>query len=248
MHIDLWKPNNYIVLKISLILPVYNPADGWADVVLGKSSELRALYPDIKFETIVVNDGSVNSNFADGKSKLRDDTVNLIEYSPNKGKGEALRSGVVASSGDLVIYTDIDFPYTIDSMSDVIRSLRDDGQNVVIGIKDRSYYDHVPPLRRVISRAFRFFVRRLLHIPTDDTQCGLKGFDQKGKELFLRTTINRYLFDLEFIFLAAHDKTIKLKTQEIKLRQDVKFRKMNLAIIGREAWNFLKILIRSYVG
>jgi len=235
-------------LTISLILPVYNPAEGWADVVLAKSKELKVLYPDIDFEIIVVNDGSVNANFTNGKSKLQSSPVGLIEYTPNKGKGEALRTGVRASSGNLIIYTDIDFPYTIDSMSSIIRSLRDEKQSVVIGIKDQSYYDHVPPLRRFISKVFRFFVRLLLRIPTDDTQCGLKGFDQAGKTVFLRTTIDRYLFDLEFIFLASRDSSISIKTQEIKLRDDVQFRKMNLGIIRNEAWNFLKILLRSYTS
>ena len=235
-------------MTISLILPVYNPAEGWADMVLAKSKELKALYPDIDFETIVVNDGSINTNYANGKNKFQSASVKLIEYIPNKGKGEALRSGVRASSGDLIIYTDIDFPYTLDSMSAIIRALCDDKQNVVIGVKDQSYYDHVPPLRRFISKIFRFFVRLLLQIPTDDTQCGLKGFDQMGKAVFLRTTIDRYLFDLEFIFLAARESSIRIKTQEIKLRDDVQFRKMNFGIIRNEAWNFLKILLRSYTN
>ena len=235
-------------MTISLILPVYNPAEDWADMVLAKSKELKALYPDIDFETIVVNDGSINANYSNGKSRIRSASVKLIEYSPNKGKGEALRSGVKASSGNFIIYTDIDFPYTIDSVSGIIRALRDEKKNVVIVVKDQSYYDHVPPLRRFISKIFRFFVRLFLRIPTDDTQCGLKGFDQKGKAVFLRTTIDRYLFDLEFIFLASRDSSISIKTQVIKLRDDVQFRKMNFGIIRNEAWNFLKILIRSYTG
>jgi glycosyltransferase involved in cell wall biosynthesis len=215
-------------------------------MVLAKSKELNALYPDIDFETIVVNDGSINRNYTNGESRIRSASIKLVEYTLNKGKGEALRVGVRASSGNLIIYTDIDFPYTIDSMSGIIRALRDGKQNVVIGVKDRSYYDHVPPLRRFISKVFRFFVRLLLQIPTDDTQCGLKGFDQKGKAVFLSTTIDRYLFDLEFIFLASRDSSISIKTQEIMLREDVQFRKMNFGIIRNEALNFLKILIRSY--
>jgi glycosyltransferase involved in cell wall biosynthesis len=235
-------------LTISIILPVYNPADGWADIVLAKSNELKALYPDMDFEIIVVNDGSVSPSFINGKSKLQSGHVKLIEYSPNKGKGEALRTGVRASSGDLIVYTDIDFPYTIESLSCIIDMLKREAKNVVIGIKDASYYEHVPPFRKFISKLFRSFIRILFRIPTDDTQCGLKGFDQKGKSIFLKTTIDRYLFDLEFVFLASRDKNISIKTQEIKLRDDVQFRKMNFGIIRNEAWNFLKILMRSYVG
>ena len=232
-------------MKLSLILPVYNPARGWADIVLTKSSELINLYPQLSFETIVVNDGSTTENFLYDKTTLAKSSIKLLEYMPNKGKGEALRTGVRASSGDLIVYTDIDFPYTIDSVCSVIEELLTQRHDVVLGIKDQTYYDHVPAVRHFISRLFRFFVRLLLRIPTDDTQCGLKGFNQKGKVVFLNTTITRYLFDLEFVFLAARDSSIKIKIQEIKLRPDVQFRKMNLAILKNETWNFLKILMYS---
>ena len=234
-------------MKISLILPVYNPSAGWADIVLAKCAELIALYPDMDFEVIIVNDGSTNSDSIKEKTKLQNSVIRLIEYTPNKGKGEALRTGVRVSTGDLVIYTDIDFPYTIESISKLIGILSNKEADVVVGIKDASYYAYVPPLRKFISRLFRSFIRLLFRIPTDDTQCGLKGFDQKGKDIFVKTTIDRYLFDLEFVFLASRDKSIIIKTQEIKLREDVQFRKMNFGIIKNESWNFMKILIRSYI-
>jgi glycosyltransferase involved in cell wall biosynthesis len=232
-------------LKLSLILPVYNPADGWADIVISKTKELITLHPGIDFEFIVVNDGSVSKTYADATYKFADDLIKLIEYQPNRGKGEALRTGVRASSGEIIVYTDIDFPYTIESVSEVINILSHKDANVVIGVKDSSYYTQVPPIRRFISRVFRFFVRLFLRIPTDDTQCGLKGFDQKGKEIFLKTAIDRYLFDLEFVFLVSRDRTIRLKMQEIQLREDVQFRKMNFGIIVDELGNFFKVFIKA---
>jgi glycosyltransferase involved in cell wall biosynthesis len=193
----------------------------------------------------VVNDGSVSKTYADATYKFADDLIKLIEYQPNRGKGEALRTGVRASSGEIIVYTDIDFPYTIESVSEVINILSHKDANVVIGVKDSSYYTQVPPIRRFISRVFRFFVRLFLRIPTDDTQCGLKGFDQKGKEIFLKTAIDRYLFDLEFVFLVSRDRTIRLKMQEIQLREDVQFRKMNFGIIVDELGNFFKVFIKA---
>jgi glycosyltransferase involved in cell wall biosynthesis len=236
------------ILKLSLILPVYNPSDGWADIVLAKTRELAELYPDIDLEALVVNDGSTNSDFIDGKSKIQASNVKLIEYSPNKGKGAALRTGVRESTGDIVIYTDIDFPYTIESISGLINILNSKEADIVIGVKDKSYYAHVPWLRKIISILFRSFIRMLFRIPTDDTQCGLKGFDSIGKDIFLKTTINRYLFDLEFISLASRDKKVNIKTQEIKLREDVLFRKVNFGIMRNELGNFLKILMYTYTA
>ena len=232
-------------MKISLILPVYNPAEGWADVVVSKTDELIRQYPDLTFEVIVVNDGSSPDLFREGSHSFNKSYINVLGYKPNRGKGHALRNGVSASTGDIVVYTDIDFPYTIESVSGIIDILKAGQADIVIGIKDRSYYDQVPPLRRFISKVFRFFVRLFLRIPTDDTQCGLKGFNKKGKEIFLKTTIDRYLFDLEFVFLGSRDQSVKIKIQEIKLRGDVQFRKMNFGIIRTEVWNFLKILMYS---
>ena len=232
--------------SISIILPVYNPSADWAHIVIAKCAELKARYPQDVFEIIVVNDGSTNDHFRSGKVKLSKTEIMLIEYAFNKGKGQALRTGVGASTGDLFVYTDIDFPYTIESVSRVIDRLRSERTNVVIGIKDRAYYEHVPTIRRYISVLFRTMVKTLIRIPTDDTQCGLKGFDQKGKDVFMQTTIDRYLFDLEFVFLAARHKRLQIKTQEIQLRDDVYFRKMNFGILRNEFWNFLKILMKSY--
>lgn len=215
-------------------------------MVLARIAEIRLKMPGHEFEVIVVNDGSTNAACQNEKQKISESNVRLIEYTPNKGKGEALRTGVKAASGDLIVYTDIDFPYTIDSVRSIIDKLMNERKNVVIGIKDASYYEHVPPFRKFISKLFRSFIRMLFRIPTDDTQCGLKGFDRRGKEVFLKTTINRYLFDLEFVFLASRDKNISIATHEIKLREDVEFRKMNFGILRNESWNFLKILLRTY--
>ena len=232
-------------MKISLILPVYNPAEGWADIVLNKTDELIRLYPDLEFEVIVVDDGSSPDIFREGFHSFNKSYINILGYKLNRGKGHALRTGVSASTGDIVVYTDIDFPYTIQSVSGVIDVLRIGEADIVIGIKDQTYYDQVPPLRRFISKIFRFFIRLFLRIPTDDTQCGLKGFNKKGREIFLKTTIDRYLFDLEFVFLSSRERTVKFKIQKIQLRPDVYFRKMNFGIIKSELWNFFKILMYS---
>lgn len=231
-------------MKISLILPVYNPAEGWADNVLAKVNELKGHYRAVDFETIVVNDGSESQSYNTGKEILSNSNIKLIEYNTNKGKGEALRTGVRATKGELVVYTDIDFPYTVESIAKVIDTLKAGETDVVVGVKDGVYYQQVPAVRRFISKLFRFFVRLLLRIPTDDTQCGLKGFNEKGKTIFLQTTIERYLFDLEFIFLASRKAGVAIKIQPVSLRPDVQFREMNFGILRSEAINFFKILIR----
>ena len=114
---------------------------------------------------------------------------------------------------------------------------------VAIGIRSEEYYTHLPKARVRISKLLRWFIKKFLRIPTDDTQCGLKGFNKKGKEVFLQTTINRYLFDLEFIFLAARN-NLSIQTVEVQLRPEVTLSKMNWKILIQEFGNFLKIFVK----
>ena len=233
-------------MKISVIIPVYNPSQDWADIVLTETANLIKLMPHDQLEFIMVNDGSANDAYQHEKQQIADSIVRLIEYSPNRGKGEALRTGVSASSGELVIYTDVDFPYSADSMLKVINTLKSGAKDVVIGIKDSTYYDHVPPFRRFVSKLLRLFVRIFFRIPTDDFMCGLKGFNQKGKPVFLHTAIDRYLFDLEFMFLLSRHADITTTTLEIRLKDNIEFRQMNPKIIRTELTDLFRILIGTY--
>ena len=87
-------------------------------------------------------------------------------------------------------------------------------------------------------------IRRFLRIPTDDTQCGLKGFNAKGKEVFLQTSIDRYLFDLEFVFLSARKK-LTLKKVVVELRPGIELSYMRWGVLMQEFGNFLKIFAKT---
>ena len=196
-------------------------------------------------QLIIVNDGSLNLTQQAFIAVFNSfGNITCITYNENKGKGYALREGVKAATGELIIYTDIDFPYTQESFLKLYSSLKNKEADVAIGIRGEEYYAHLPKARVRISKLLRWFIKKFLRIPTDDTQCGLKGFNQKGKEVFLQTTINRYLFDLEFIFLSARKK-LAIKTIEVELRPEIVLSKMNWKILVQEFGNFLKIFVKS---
>lgn len=230
-------------MSLSIILPCYNPIDNWVENVVAKFNQVEAEIKDVQL--ILVNDGS--GNFAEQAFIAAFNAfgnITCITYNENKGKGYALRQGVKAATGELIIYTDIDFPYTHESFLKVYSELKNNGVDVAVGIRSEDYYKHLPQARVRISKLLRWFIKKFLRIPTDDTQCGLKGFNQKGKEVFLQTTINRYLFDLEFIFLSARKK-LAVKTVEVELRPEIVLSKMNWKILVQEFGNFLKIFVKS---
>jgi glycosyltransferase involved in cell wall biosynthesis len=232
--------------SLDIILPAYNPLPGWEEVVIGRFQSLVKALPEVKIRLFIVNDGS--SRLAENES-LRIllhviPDLQWISYAENRGKGYALRQGVKKSSADYVIYTDIDWPYTEESMIGVVRTLISAG-DAVIGKRDENYYTYLPPARRRISRLLRSFNAKLLRLKVDDTQAGLKGFRKNVKDIFLSTTIDRYLFDLEFIYLISAKKEIKVVGCPIALRPGITFSKMNRKILFQEARNFLKIWMRS---
>ena len=237
-----YMPSNSIPL--SVILPCFNPRPDWFEIVMQDFLILED--EQKKVELIIVNDGS-SKNFTEAEVIsffLKQPAIKIISYSENKGKGYALREGVKQAQGDLIIYTDIDFPYTHDSFRKIYNPLKNEDADVAIGIRSEEYYAHLSKSRVRISKLLRWFIKKFLRIPTDDTQCGLKGMNQKGKQVFLQTTIDRYLFDLEFIFLSARQK-LSVKTVEVELRPEIQLSKMNWKILLQEFGNFLKIFAKS---
>lgn len=232
---------------LDIVLPCYNPPKGWTAGAIAASDKIAAALPHTELSIVLVNDGSEHGLTDDDLRQLQEQipSFTYIHSTPNMGKGFALRKGVEASASDFVIYTDVDFPYQEDSLLRVFEALQQANCDVVAGVRDSSYYTNVPPARRRISRLLRWMLRTFLRLQITDTQCGLKGFNRKGRELFLSTTINRFLFDLEFIFLASNDADIRLCPAEVELKPDIVFSKVNPRVLLREAFNFMRIFFRG---
>ena len=235
-----------IMEPIDIILPAFNPLPGWENTVIDRFLSLQQQLPENQLQLIIVNDGSDKLDEVIAVEKLRSKITHLqwISYRINRGKGYALREGVRASSSPFIVYTDIDWPYEEKSMTGLINVLFKNA-DVVIGIRDDQYYEHLPPARRRISRLLRRFNAALLKLKVDDTQAGLKGFRKNVKNIFLKTTINRYLFDLEFIYRLSKKKEIKIIGFPVSLRQGITFSRMNRKILFQEASNFMKIWLKG---
>jgi glycosyltransferase involved in cell wall biosynthesis len=230
-------------IQIDIVLPCYNPNQNWQESLLDAHTYLDERY---NVNYIVVNDGTENNFISNQIAQLKSNNVpiQLINYSPNQGKGYALRQGVSKATAPLILYTDIDFPFTNHSLDSIIKALLSNELDVVVGFRSQNYYQmKMSWFRRWLSKSFRFFIKHFLNMDITDTQCGLKGFNLKGKEKFLQTTINRYLFDFEFIYMVSNDNQIKMKAIEVELKENVKFSTMHPKILLQEAFNLSKILL-----
>ena len=193
----------------------------------------------------VVNDGS--------KSGIRTADIHLlsekiagftyIDSPVNQGKGGALRDAVRLTTGKWVIYTDADYPYLIENAVEMFRLLSTDAADVVVGVRDEQYYDQLPIGRKIFSLSLK--VMNYLFFPqlkVKDTQSGLKGFNQKGKEVFLKTRISAFLFDMEFLVLASKNPTIRIHWIYVQAREGIVFSTMRAKTIMTELVNFASIL------
>jgi glycosyltransferase involved in cell wall biosynthesis len=203
-----------------------------------------------KFELqfIIVNDGSRSDRLLTQIEDIKQAGIPLIfhSYEQNRGKGFALRTGVATSEATFIVYTDIDFPFTTESTLALIETLVAGNVDVVAGYRSQAYYlSKMSFFRKVLSRSFRFFLKRILRMPVSDTQCGLKCFNTIGREIFLKTTIDRYLFDFEFIFQCSRKKSILLKTVPVQLKDNVVFSNMKLKILMQESLNLIRVLFRA---
>lgn len=225
---------------VSIVLPCYNPPQHWQEHIVHFLEGFKKYCPHV--ELIVVNDGC--SSIINNDIELLYQNVpgfKWLSYAQNRGKGYAIRQGVDMAKGDIIIYTDIDFPYTLESFVKIYDALKLDQCIIAVGIKDADYYKKVPALRKLISRTLSRMIRLLIKIKITDTQCGLKGLKKEAKGLLISGTIDRYLFDLEFIY-RAEKKGLPIQAIPVGLREGVVFSKVKWRIMLEELNNFFKIL------
>ncbi len=232
-----------------IVLPMFRPPIGWDDEVYQKFSQLKDNLPH-PARLILVNDGTAKELIQQGVERLTQNIpyFTFIDSHPNRGKGFALRKGVQASNAPYILVTDIDFPFTQKSIVDIGKALTEQGADLAVGQRDDSYYQNIPPSRRRLSRALATLNKYLFRLPVRDTQCGLKGLSgQKGRGLFLQTTIDRYLFDLELIFLARRRPDIHIIPIPVTLNPGVQLSRMRANVILPEMWNLIKIMTKQWM-
>jgi glycosyltransferase involved in cell wall biosynthesis len=233
---------------LDIVLPCYNPPLGWTQQVKTTFLEIsEILASEASLTLILVNDGSKQGISDDDIAllKLEIPRFKYLSYNVNQGKGFALRTGMASAAGKFQIYTDIDFPYTVQSLLDIFKTLQTGKAAIAAGVRDANYYAHVPAIRMFISKFLRWLLKNFLRVKISDTQCGLKGFDAQGKALFLRTRIHRFLFDLEFIYLASGQSKLQLLPVLVELRPGIEFSKARMGILIGESLNFMSIFWRG---
>jgi glycosyltransferase involved in cell wall biosynthesis len=229
--------------QLSIVLPLYKPKGNWVNQFLDNVGELNAQLPDdLSVTFIVVHDGPIDTSIKSAFHRISQSVENIVftSYPANRGKGYALREGIKLAESSFVLITDFDFPYKTQNLIEIIRFL-ERGYDVVTGKRSKDYLQHMPFKRRVIFKTFVLLNRIFLDLPVHDTQSGIKGFNAKGKNMFLQTTIDRFLADTEFV-LRSHKNNLAIKIIDVEVKPKTEFSNFGAKVIKTEVRNFLNLI------
>ena len=214
--------------------------------MIEKHAELVKMLKGRSLRLIVVNDASKRGFTKDAVERLLEalpDTM-IVSYDTNKGKGAAVRAGLSHSTSSITLYTDYDFPYEADSICRMVEWL-ESGYDVVIAVRNHTYYTHLSTRRKIMSYASRILNFTLLGLTHTDAQGGLKGFNQRGKSFLASTQVNRFLFDTEFIYKASQESDVLIKDMPADLRDNVHLPNMRRGVLAEELKNLFLIAWRG---
>lgn len=190
--------------QVSVIIPAYNEERRLPATLESAYKFLTAA--GRTFEIVVVDDGSLDNTAAVVEEYARThENVRLISYSPNRGKGHAIRVGMLASKGDLLLFDDADGSSPISELTKLAAAI-DSGADLAIGSRAKPDTDRTVKAlahRKYIGNTFNMIVQFLLLPGLYDTQCGFKMFKRAvAHDLFSVAHVDGYAFDVEVLFIA----------------------------------------------
>ncbi len=205
---------------ISIVVPAFNETDRLSGSVQKILSYIGGR--KLGAELIVVDDGSSDSTAESARisaESFNGTPTHVIRYEPNRGKGFAVKTGLLEASADIALFTDADLSTPIDEMPKLIDPIASGEFDLTIGSRaiDRTLIGTRQPWRREQGgRVMNLIIRKMSGLDFSDTQCGFKAFNMlKMRRILELMTVDRFGFDVEFLFVAQYH---GLRIAEIPVR------------------------------
>lgn len=188
---------------LSVIVPAYKQEKTIKKDLENINSVLSEGLNDRDFEIICVIDGVVD-NTREEAEKVKSSRVKVVGYKTNKGKGYAVRYGIVRSSGDLVSFLDAGMDISPKGIMMLMAHMDWYNADIIVGSKRHPVSRvNYPFLRHVLSIGYHLGVKLLFGLPLSDTQSGIKIFKRSVLEKVLpRLLVKRYAMDIEMLAVA----------------------------------------------
>lgn len=229
-------------IVLSIVVPAYNEEDR-----LGSTLKRMLAYFDgqqTPYEIIVVDDGSTDGtieivrHIAERRAQVR-----LLSYASNRGKGYAVRYGMLRAHGVRVLFCDADLATPIEEIEKLSAQL-DAGFDIAIGSRDvvgSQLLKRQSFVREMGGRIFNKIVQLMAVPGIHDTQCGFKLFTRSASQtVFRRCQVDHFAFDVEMLYLAV--KVFGLKVAEVPVRWA--HQEGSKVRFVRDAWRMLKTVFR----
>ncbi|MGH7486051.1 MAG: dolichyl-phosphate beta-glucosyltransferase [bacterium] len=232
--------------SLSIVIPAYNeekrlPAT--LDAILAYLSR-QTFSP---FEVIVVDDGSRDKTVeVVERYRSTHPVVRLLQNPRNRGKGYAVRHGMLEAVNEWVLFSDADLSAPIGELDKLLSAANERKADVAIGSRalDRSLVAvHQPALREWSGRCFNWLMRVVTGLPFRDTQCGFKLYRAVAAQaIFSRQRLDGFSFDVEDLVIA---RSLGIPAVEVAVRWSNAEGTKVSALQG--LWSFLDLLkIRWY--
>ena len=205
-----------------------------------------------RVDVLVVDDGSTDrtADLVRSRPELAAGELTLLSV-PHGGKGSAVRAGMLAAHGDLIVFTDADMATPPDELAPMVSAL--DSTDAVYGsriqLDGSDMRKSQPAWRRLLGRTFHALASMWVVGPVQDTQCGFKGFRRAtAHDVFARQQITSIVFDVEIIYLVRrrHHQWAVLPIQWSDRRGSRMHPGLRLAI--QVAWDLFRIPIIHRMG
>lgn len=188
---------------LSVVIPAYNEEKRLPQSLAAVVAFLQS--QPYTSEIVLSDDGSQDRTISLAEEFLRDFPHQILKVPQNRGKGHAVRQGMLAATGDYVLFTDADLSTPIEEVTGFLERLEKD-QDVVIGsraLPDSRVEIHQNFLRESMGKIFNFIAQRWTFKGVHDSQCGFKCFRREAaRKLFSLQKLDGFSFDVEIVFLA----------------------------------------------
>lgn len=209
---------------VSIVVPAYEEEERLGDSIRRILAYIGDSGADA--ELIVVDDGSSDSTAEVARQVCGEfpaAATRVVRYDVNRGKGFAVKTGLLAAAADIALFSDADLSTPIEEMHKLIDPIAAGEYDVTFGSRalDRSLIGtHQPWRREQGGKVFNLVVRLMTGMPFWDTQCGFKAFNlAKFRPLLDVMKIDRFGFDVEFLYV-AHLHGFRLKEIPVRWNND----------------------------
>jgi dolichyl-phosphate beta-glucosyltransferase len=235
------------MVGISIIFPAYNEAERIGPTIISFNNYLAV--KGVSYEMIVVDDGSTDGTVQFVRNlKMTIPELTVLPLPTNKGKGYAVRMGMLHANGAIRVFSDADGSTPVEEMAKLLEPLLQNETDICIGSRylDQSEITQAQPFfRRVWSRFANRIVQLILLPGIVDPHCGFKAFKADSAiRIFSHCTVNEWSFDLEVLAL-ARARGLRIKELPVKWSNDDRS-KGQLSHLPKEVYNLYRIKKRLY--